>query len=173
MKQIILVVLIISAIMTLQTQKMKNAVIYLGVFSIMIAFVYLLQGAPDVAIAEAVIGSTMTTILFVVALHKYKLFRIYINVDALKIDDKVYKNTHYKELLESINIFCYKKGLDPMPIYTVDVDDLVGKNLHHITLKLVDDCFELAYHKDDIKADELFHYLIKNAKYTNIKRKIY
>lgn len=173
MKEIILVFLVISALLTLQTQKMKNAVIYLGVFSILIALMYLLQGAPDVAIAEAVIGSTMTTILFVVALHKYKIFRVFVKVESKRIDDTVYKDKTYKDILDAVSIFCYKKGLDPMPIYTVDTKNLIGKNQHHITLVAVDGNFELAYHKDDIKAEELFDYLAGQDSFSTIRKKIY
>lgn len=173
MKEAVLISLIICAILTIQTQKMKIAVIYLSAFSIMVAFVYLLQGAPDVALAEAIIGSTMTTILFVVALHKYKLFRIYMIVDNHQINDNIYKNRVYKEILEAINVFCYKKGLDPLAIYTVDAKSLVGKNHHHIVLETMDESFTLSYHMDDIKAEELYDYLLEQKNFSQIKRKIY
>lgn len=173
MKEVILLCLIVCAVLTIQTQKMKIAIIYLGTFSILIAFVYLLQGAPDVALAEAVIGSTMTTILFVVAIHKYKLFRIYIIVESTKIDDDIYKNKTYRGILSYINIFCYKKGLDPLVIYTIDAKNHIGRNHHHIVLEEEDDNFILSYHMDDIKAEELYDYLLGHNKYKNIKRKIY
>jgi len=173
MKEIILLSLIICAVLTIQTQKMKVAIIYLGAFSILIAFVYLLQGAPDVALAEAVIGSTMTTILFVVAIHKYKLFRIYIIVESTKIDDDIYKNKVYRGILSYINIFCYKKGLDPLVIYTIDARHHIGRNHHHILLEESGDSFVLSYHMDDIKAEELFFYLLGHKKFQDIKRKRY
>ncbi len=77
MKQIVLVLLIGMALYIVQTQKLRNAIIYMGVFSLSIAFVYMLYNAPDVAIAEAVIGSTLATILYLVALQKYKVFTIF------------------------------------------------------------------------------------------------
>ena len=171
MKPIMLIILVVTAIMTLQTKKMKNAVIYLGVFSIIIAFVYLLQGAPDVAIAEAVIGSTMTTILYIVALHKYKLFRIYINFDALEINDSVYKKNKYNDLLKSIKTFCYKNGLDPMTIYTVDKKNLIAKGEHHLNLEIIDHYIQLSYHRDDIKSGELFDYLSKKDEFSTIRKR--
>ena len=74
MEQISLIMLIVLAIATVQTRKLRNAVIYLGVFSLGMSFVYILYNAPDVAIAEAVIGSTLATILYLVALKKYRIF---------------------------------------------------------------------------------------------------
>lgn len=173
MKEIILVSLIISAILAIQTQKMKVAIIYLCVFSITISFVYLLQGAPDVALAEAVIGSTMTTILFVVAIHKYNLFRVYIIVESKMIDDNVYKNKVYKKIMDSINVFCFKKGLDPLAIYTIDARNHIGRNHHHIVLEVIEGQFVLSYHMDDIKAEELYDYLLSQSQFEDIKRKIY
>lgn len=173
MKSIMLIILVVTAIMTLQTKKMKNAVIYLGVFSIIIAFVYLLQGAPDVAIAEAVIGSTMTTILYIVALHKYKLYRIYINFDAIEINDSVYKKNNYNDLLKSIKTFCYKNDLDPMTIYTVDKINLKGMGKYHLNLEIVDYHIQLSYHRNDIKSEELFDYLSKKDEFSTIRKKIF
>lgn len=67
------------AIIALQAHELRKAVIYLSVFSLICSIVYLLLGAPDVAIAEATIGCTLSTILYLVALKKYKIFTVYYN----------------------------------------------------------------------------------------------
>jgi uncharacterized MnhB-related membrane protein len=69
--------MIVFAIIALQTRILRNAIIYSGVFSLLCSFAYLLYKAPDVAIAEAVIGCTLSTILYLVALKKYRIFRVY------------------------------------------------------------------------------------------------
>lgn len=71
------ITLILFAILALQSSILRNAVIYLAVFSLLCSAVYLFLGAPDVAIAEAVIGCTLSTILYLVALKKYKILSIY------------------------------------------------------------------------------------------------
>lgn len=71
--------LIVFAIITIQAHELRKAVIYLSVFSLICSIVYLLLGAPDVAIAEATIGCTLSTILYLVALKKYKIFTVYYN----------------------------------------------------------------------------------------------
>lgn len=71
--------LITFAILAIQSRSLRNAVIYLAVFSLICSIVYLLLNAPDVAIAEATIGCTLSTILYLVALKKYKIFTVYYN----------------------------------------------------------------------------------------------
>ena len=71
--------LIIFAILAVQSRSLRNAVIYLSVFSLVCSIVYLLLNAPDVAIAEATIGCTLSTILYLVALKKYRIFTVYYN----------------------------------------------------------------------------------------------
>ena len=70
MKQYLLILLIPLAIYAIQTRKLRNAVVILGAFSLVSSLVYLFYRAPDVALAEAVIGTTISTILYLVAMQK-------------------------------------------------------------------------------------------------------
>ncbi len=124
-EKIFFVILIVSAIMAVQTPKMRRAVVYLAVFSALSAFVYILMGAPDAALAEAVIGSTISTIIYLAALQKYKVFMIYL------LDEK--QDTHHREhishrkdpILTTIEDFCTKRELEPLIVYTVDELDFI------------------------------------------------
>jgi len=73
----LLVALIALAIATVEAKKLRRAVIYVGAFSLLSSFVYLLYNAPDVAIAEAFIGCTISVILYLTALKKYRIITIY------------------------------------------------------------------------------------------------
>lgn len=77
----LLLLLVAFAIASLHTHSLKNAVVYIGIYSLLSSLVYLFYGAADVAIAEAVIGCTLSTILFLVALKKYKVFILYYKLD--------------------------------------------------------------------------------------------
>lgn len=79
--------LIFFAIIAIQTGVLRNAVIYLSVFSLLCSIVYLFHGAPDVAIAEAVIGCTLSTILYLVALKKYSIFTVYYRCLSNDLDE--------------------------------------------------------------------------------------
>lgn len=75
---LVLALMIGAAVCTVVTDRMFTAVIYAGVLSAVAAFVYLLLGAPDVALAEAVIGSTLATVVFLATLRKYRVFTVYL-----------------------------------------------------------------------------------------------
>jgi len=160
MKQIALVLLVIMAIVTVQTQKLRNAVIYLGIFSLSISFVYMLYNAPDVAIAEAVIGSTLATILYLVALQKYKVFVIYYHVHSGEVNDKHYTHKKNSELLKLLEVFCAKQELEPQIIYTTEEKENIMK-LHQYSIIIEDHNEQLTLfaHSENCKADFLESYL--------------
>ena len=70
-QMILLLLLVGLALGAIHTHALRHAVIYLGVYSLISSLIYLLYGAADVAITEAIIGCTLSTILFLVALKKY------------------------------------------------------------------------------------------------------
>ncbi len=74
---IVLAMMIVLAIVAVSSMKLRRAIIYMGAFSLLSSFVYLLSNAPDVAIAEAVIGCTISVILLLTALKKYRIMTIY------------------------------------------------------------------------------------------------
>lgn len=107
MLKISLLLLVVLAILAVQTNILRRAIVYLCVFSLLCSFCYLLYQAPDVAIAEAVIGSTLSTIIYLVALNKYKIFRVYY---IIKSQDTYYiqKNNLCKTLAK----YSFEKELE-------------------------------------------------------------
>lgn len=69
---IILVFLLFISVMIALSNCLLTSVVYLNLFSIIIAFAYLLFDAPDVAITEAAIGACLTTIFMLICLKKLK-----------------------------------------------------------------------------------------------------
>ncbi len=105
------ITLIIFAILAIQTGILRNAIIYLSVFSLLCSVVYLLLGAPDVAIAEAVIGCTLSTILYLVALRKYRIFTVYYLCDSVDVDDLTLQKQEKEILRTSLTKFASSKEL--------------------------------------------------------------
>jgi len=68
---IVFAFLIVFALAAIFASNLKLAIILSGVFVLWISFAYLLFHAPDVAVAEAVIASTLGTILFILTIKKY------------------------------------------------------------------------------------------------------
>lgn len=69
-EKIVLILMIVISILVIHQKHLRIAVIWLGVFSLLASVAYLFRHAPDVAIAEAVIGSTLATVLYLVVLRK-------------------------------------------------------------------------------------------------------
>jgi len=67
----IYVLLIFFALFSVFAKNLKRAIIGSSVFGLWISVAYILYQAPDVAIAEAVISSSLATILYVVTMKNY------------------------------------------------------------------------------------------------------
>ncbi|MCD6407242.1 DUF4040 domain-containing protein [Candidatus Aerophobetes bacterium] len=72
MTEMILILLLISAFLSLQSRNLLNAAIFLAVFSLLSSLLFYNLHAPDVAIAEASIGAGVATFLLVVVISKTK-----------------------------------------------------------------------------------------------------
>lgn len=99
MEKILLVLIIILSIFIVETSKLKRAVIYLATISLFSSIIYLFYDSPNIAIAEAAIGCTMSTVIYLVALKKQRQFNVY-----------VFQKIR-RELLDEIESFCEKEGL--------------------------------------------------------------
>lgn len=138
MKEIALISLIFFALMALGTQRLRRAVIYLGVFSMSMAFVFIIYNAPDVAIAEAVIGSVFSSILYLVALKKYKVFTVYCHVPNKPVRDEVYTRGKLADFIKTIEVYCAKEELEPLIIYTAEKsEEIMEKHKYEVILEEV------------------------------------
>ena len=117
---LLMVCLIVIAFIAVQTQKLRRAAVYLGAFSLLCSFAYLSYNAPDVAIAEAVIGCTLGTILLLIAMKKYHVITIFYVQDEAG-DPAVIKKER-RDLTTSLERFLADRGFEPQTIST-DLDD--------------------------------------------------
>ena len=154
MKQIALLSLVLFAIVALNTQKLRWSVIYMGIFSMSMAFVFLMYSAPDVAIAEAVIGSAFSTILYLVALKKYKVFTVYCHVADQPVHDGLYTKGQMAELIKVIKVYCAKEELEPLVIYTAESPETIMKNhTYEMILEGSEGHIKVACHKENLKVE--------------------
>jgi len=123
---ILLVSLIALAIITVEAKKLRRAVIYMGAFSLLSSFVYLLYNAPDVAIAEAFIGCTISVVLFLTALKKYRVITIYY---ASTDEATSLKSEQYCEkLIDDVENFLSSHDFEPQLIKTNLYDTSLHEN---------------------------------------------
>ena len=122
------IALVVFAFMSVQTPKLRRSVVYLAVFSAGSAFVYVLLGAPDAALAEAVIGSTIATIIYLSALQKYKSFTIYYTNEMRHEYRQSNLFRRRNAVLQRIENFCSGKDLEAHIMYTTESLQEVMKN---------------------------------------------
>jgi energy-converting hydrogenase B subunit D len=61
------VMMIAAALVALYSKDIVGAIVAAGVVSLLASVLYLIFGAPDVAMTEAAIGSALTTVVFLFA----------------------------------------------------------------------------------------------------------
>ncbi len=98
-------------------------VILLSGFSLVTAILYYLNNAPDVALAEAAIGSAIMPLLFIIAISKQNEFVVisHLEDDFLNNREGESKSRGYMILEEFTNYYGLK-----LKIYRNDVDFLKG-----------------------------------------------
>ncbi len=69
---IILIILVISAYVSIIYRNLLSAVIGLGAFSLILSVEFFLLHAPDVAIAEAGVGAALSTAIYIFAVKSTK-----------------------------------------------------------------------------------------------------
>ena len=69
--QIVFILLIVFALFSIFATNLKRAIICSSIFGLWVALTYLLYHAPDVAIAEAVIASSLGLILYIITIERY------------------------------------------------------------------------------------------------------
>ena len=67
---VFLIMLPVLALVALEIKNLLNAVIVLSAFSLVLSLIFYYLHAPDVAIAEAAIGSGFATVIFLIAIKK-------------------------------------------------------------------------------------------------------
>lgn len=100
---ITLIVIIVLAIFTIITPRVRKSIILSGIMSVTASFAYVLLAAPDIALTEAVVGTTITTVLLLVAIKKSKIFIVYyikrdevIREDIMKSIEQILKESEYE-----------------------------------------------------------------------------
>ncbi len=136
LEQFVFLAMILIALFITLSRNLKYAVLALSAFSLLAAFSYLLFHAPDVAIAEAVIGSALSTIIYIIALKKYQTFYIYITSDINESlsDLKILRDV--QSVLLKVISYCHDHDMQAQYVYTYDSPDIIS-NEHVCDLILV------------------------------------
>ena len=155
-EQMILIGLVVTALAALLTRSLRRSVIHLSIFSLLSSFVFLIYQAPDVAIAEAVIGCGLATALFLVALKRQRLITIYYLQPGLEqISDRTMPSNTAR-LFKDIETFYAGKDRAIQIIHSAkERQDVVHS--HKFDLMVIEDetCLEICSQDDECYFDEL------------------
>ncbi len=125
--QITFAMMISTAIFIVLAKNLKHVIVAMGVFSILAAFSYLLYQAPDVAIAEAIIGSALSTLLYIVALKKYRTVYIYVTSGSRKLISDMELKREVQEILTEIFVYCEAHDLEVQCVYSREKPETIAK----------------------------------------------
>ncbi len=67
---LVCLLMIVVAVTATAVRSLVSAVIMVGVVSLLVSYLFLRMGAPDVAMTEAAIGAALTTVIFLIALRR-------------------------------------------------------------------------------------------------------
>ena len=67
---LVIIGILVSAVCAVAFEKVLSSVIALGITGAFMALEFILLQAPDVAIAEAVVGAVLSTAIFIIAVKK-------------------------------------------------------------------------------------------------------
>ena len=169
-EKIFLIALIVFALLSVFTIKLRRAVIYMGVFSLIMSFVYLLYSATDVAIAEAAIGCSMSTILYLIALKKKRVCSICFVVDH----NENFCDYHIKEgqakILRSLEKFLVTHDLEPQIVYShIALESLLENQEYNLVIHNSEKDIMVVYgdSKEDLY-NKVAEFLVIHKKYKSI-----
>lgn len=114
------VVMIVFAALAIHAGMLRQAVIYLAIFSLLAAFLYVLYAAPELAVAEAVIGSGLVTLLYLAALRRNREYSIALLAEGhrYRLSDAYMNYMERTRAIREIRHFFELRELEPQLVYT-------------------------------------------------------
>lgn len=130
-EQFLFIVILIVALFVVLSDNLRHSIIYLSVFSLAMALAYLYFNAPDVALAEAAIGVGLSTIMYLVALKKIKIYDIcYVNEEGTFNDEYIFEFRH--DVIRPLERFMEQtEEVEPQVTYTDHpIEEVIREDNH-------------------------------------------
>lgn len=100
--------LFLTALMTLITRHNFKLILYFSAFSMTAATLYLLNQAPDIALAEIAVGCAFIPLIYTIAIMKQNTLNAVVKERGIAIDEE-----RLLLFMSQLGIFCKKYGLEP------------------------------------------------------------
>ncbi len=116
---VILLLMGLFALLTIHSRLLRMAIIYQAVFSLLGAFLYLRYAAPELAIAEAAIGSGLVALLYLAALKRNRVYTIGVisNQGADYLRDRTIQHIERSRALREIRNFFVVREFEVQTVF--------------------------------------------------------
>ncbi len=138
--KLIFLLMLVTAIFIVVSGNLKRIIVALSALSLLAAFCYLIYHAPDVAIAEAVIGSALSTILYIVALKKHRSFYLYFSSRSQEKMSDFKVKAQMDDVVSKLKDYCSKNDLETQSVFTNESPANIAKeHLYDLILEKEND----------------------------------
>lgn len=116
---IVMGTMLVLAVLAIHASQLRVAIIYLSVFSLLTALLYLLLAAPELALAEGAIGSGLVTLLYLACLKKNRVYTIgVVSEPAVAVlSDEEHRSVESSEITRQIRDFLTRRELDVQLVF--------------------------------------------------------
>lgn len=153
----LLVTMFLFAAIALHTRMLRLSIIALAMFSLLGALLFLLYSAPELAIAEAIIGSALATLLFLTALKRYPVFTIgVVSVLPDRLNDAHILRAKYSSVFRHIRTFLLQREREAQLVFTLlAVEEAVQESYYDMVVEVGTDPVTVHGSIDDYMIVEL------------------
>lgn len=127
---VILLVMILFAVFAFHTRLLRTTIISLAVISLLASLFYLRNAAPELAIAEAAIGSGLVALLFLASLKRNRLYTIAVlsNDNRDRLSDRYIQHIERSRALKRIYQFFVVREFEVQMVFVPDTLDSALQN---------------------------------------------
>lgn len=113
------------AVLVIQSNLLRLSVIYLAIFSLLSSFLYVIYAAPELAIAEAVIGSGLVTLLYLAALKRNRVYTVAVVSDERRdhLTDHYLNHVERSKALTEIREFFVRREYEVQTVFVSETLD--------------------------------------------------
>ncbi len=168
---ILLASMVLLSVLAIHAVILRMAIIFFGIFSLVCSLLYLYYQAPDVAIAEAVIGSGLITLLYLTALKRYQVYNIaFTSPNFSQVSDHtIVEGTREGQFVHDIEQFCVNRELEPQFVFTPDDPQrLLETGQYELVLSQDDEQITVYGNRENYVVDELEILLILRYEDLNV-----
>ncbi len=164
MEQVLFVMILGVGLFVVLSHNLKRVIVAMSVLSLLATCAYLFYHAPDVAIAEGIIGCALTTILFIIAFKKHRTFYLYVTSSSKAQINKLRRSRQTQEIVGQISRYCAAHELHMQCFYSYMTPlDISKEHVCDIILVHDEEGFSMYGYETETHVNEIIDILGKSG----------